>query len=95
MARHAVTVSASYDAAVAPSDTADRLTAWAAGGDGRTFIVDPRIAPVRWTATADYVIDADDAQSAQDVAIDRFRSESSAAGVAEPETVVAATGPLR
>ena len=95
MARHAVTVTASYDAAGAPADTAEHLAAWAKAGDGRTFIVDPRIAPVRWTATADYIIEADDAQSAQNAALDRFRSENSAAGVAAPETVVAATGPLR
>jgi hypothetical protein len=94
MSSHAVTVTASYNADHAPAETAERLEAWAGAGDGRTFTVDPRIAPVRWTATADYVVDAENAQDAERAAIDRFIAESSAAGVATPETVLAATGPL-
>jgi hypothetical protein len=95
VARHPVTVTASYNAHQAPDDTATRLEAWAKEGDGRTFIVDSSIAPVRWTATADYIVDADNAQSAEQAAVDLFRSDTSAAGIAAPETLVAATGPLR
>jgi hypothetical protein len=54
-----VTVTASYAAAGAPGDTVERLRAWAAASDGRTFAVDDAIAPVRWTATVDYEIWAD------------------------------------
>jgi hypothetical protein len=90
-----VTVTASYDAARAPRDTAERLKAWAAGSDGRTFTVDDSIAPVRWTATADYLVDAPSAQDAERTATDRFTADSTAAGIPTPETVLAATGPLR
>ena len=94
MSSHPVTVTASYNAQHAPAGTAERLQAWAAAGDGRTFIVDASIAPVRWTATADYLIDATDARAAERLAIERFISDAAAAGVAAPETVLAATGPL-
>jgi len=94
MARHPVTVTASYNASEAPADTATRLEAWASDGDGRTFIVDRSIAPVRWTVTADYVIDADSPRSAEQAAVERFCSDTAAAGIAGPETVLAATGPL-
>jgi hypothetical protein len=94
MARHPVTVTASYNAAEAPADTATRLEAWAADGDGRTFIVDRSIAPVRWTVTADYVVDADSPGNAEQAAVDRFCGDTSEAGIAAPETVLAATGPL-
>jgi hypothetical protein len=91
---HPVTVTASYDASRAPRDTLERLEAWAAEGDGRTFTVDDSIAPVRWTATADYLVDAPSEQEAERTAIDRFMADSSAAGIPAPETVLAATGPL-
>jgi hypothetical protein len=88
-----VTVTASYDAANAPEDTAERLTAWAAGGDGRTFVTDDSIAPMRWTATADYLVDATSEHAAERAAVDRFVVESSHAGIMAPETVLGATGP--
>jgi hypothetical protein len=91
---HPVTVTASYDAARAPSDCVERLEAWSAGGDGRTFTIDDSIAPVRWTATADYLVDAPSAHDAERTAISRYMADSSAAGIPAPETVVAATGPL-
>ena len=94
MPPYPVTVTASYDAAQAPRETAARLEAWAAGGDGRTFTVDESIAPVRWTATADYLVDAPSPQDAERTAVDHFIAESSAAGIAPPETVLGATGPL-
>ena len=94
LAPYPVTVTASYDAARAPRDTLERLEAWAAGGDGRTFTIDDSIAPVRWTATVDYVVDAPSAHDAESTAVDRYMADSSTAGVAAPETVVAATGPL-
>jgi hypothetical protein len=89
-----VTVTASYNAARAPRDSAELLEAWAADSDGRTFTVDHSIAPVRWTATADYVVDAPSEHDARSTAIDRFLADASTAGIAAPETVVAATGPL-
>jgi hypothetical protein len=89
------TVTASYDAAHAPADAVDRLEAWAASGDGRTFVVDRSIKPVRWTATADYLVDAPTAQDAERIAVDRFAADASLAGIPAPETVLAATGPLR
>ena len=89
-----VTVTASYDAARAPGDTVQRLEAWAAGGDGRTFTVDASIAPVRWTATADYLVDARSADDAERTAVASFMGDSSRAGIPAPETVIAATGPL-
>lgn len=94
MAAFAVTVTASYDADQAPDGTLERLRTWAASGDGRTFVVDERIAPVRWTATADVAVDADDAQAAEALAVQRFTAEASAAGILAPETVLAATGPI-
>jgi hypothetical protein len=90
-----VTVTASYSAARAPGDTVERLEAWADAADGRTFAVDDSIAPVRWTATVDYQIDADSEVSAEHVAVERYASEAEGAGIARAETVVAATGPLR
>lgn len=95
MATHPVTVTASYDAEDAPGETAQRLEAWAASGDGRTFTVDRTIAPVRWTATADYVVEADSALEAERIAVERYSADTAAAGIATPETVLAATGPLR
>jgi hypothetical protein len=89
-----VTVTASYDASRAPQDCTERLEAWASDGDGRTFTVDDSIAPVRWTATADYVVDARSEQDAERTAVDRFIADSAAAGIPAPETVLAATGPL-
>ena len=89
-----VTVTASYDAACAPRDTVALLEAWASGSDGRTFTVDDSIAPVRWTATADYLVDAPSAQDAERTAVNRFMADCSAGGIPEPETVLAATGPL-
>jgi hypothetical protein len=90
-----VTVSASYEAAVAPPDTLARLHAWAGDGDGRTFIVDKSIAPVRWTASTDYVVDAATAHDAERTAVAQFLAESAQAGIEAPETVLAATGPMR
>ena len=94
MAPYPVTVTASYDAAHAPRDTLDRLKAWTTARDGRTFTVDESIAPVRWTITADYVVDAQSARDAEGTAVDRFMADSSQAGITAPETVLAATGPL-
>jgi len=95
MPHYPVTVTASYNAAHAPGDTVKRLEGWEANSDGRTFVVDASIAPVRWTATADYLVDAPNAHDAERTAVDRFLSDASQAGIPAPETVVAATGPLR
>ena len=89
-----VTVTASYDAARAPGDTVQQLEAWAARDDGRTFTVDDSIAPVRWTITADYLVDAPTAHDAERTAVAHFMADSSAAGIPAPETVLGATGPL-
>jgi hypothetical protein len=89
-----VTVSASYVAAGAPEDTLERLRAWAAAGDGRTFTVDDSIAPVRWTATVDYQVEADSALVAERLAVERYAGEAEAVGITRAETVIAATGPL-
>ena len=88
-----VTVTASYDAATAPAGTAALLATWAAGGDGRTFVTDDSIRPMRWTATADYLVDAVSAHAAERAAVDRFVVEASHAGITAPETVLGATGP--
>lgn len=90
-----VTVTASYDAARAPQGTLTRLRAWADDGDGRTFIVDDSIAPVRWTASADYVVDAPSAHDAERTAVSQFLAESAEAGIEAPETILGATGPTR
>ena len=87
-----VTVTASYDAAEAPQEALDRLRAWADEQDGRTFIVDSSIAPVRWTASADYLVDAPNAQDAERTAVGQFLAESARAGIDAPETVLGATG---
>jgi hypothetical protein len=94
MPAYPVTVTASYDASRAPRDCPQRLEAWAAASDGRTFTVDDSIAPVRWTATADYLVDAPSEHDAERTAVDRFIADSAAAGITAPETVLAATGPL-
>ena len=94
MPLYSVTVTASYVAARAPDDTVDRLRAWAAAGDGRTFIVDDSIAPVRWTATVDYQIDADGPVTAERLAAERYAHDAEEAGITGAETVIAATGPL-
>ena len=94
MPRYPVTVTASYLAADAPRDTVERLEAWEAAGDGRTFVIDASIAPVRWTATADYLVDAPTAHDAERSALDRFGADAEQAGIPAPETVLAATGPL-
>lgn len=94
MPRYPVTVTASYAAAGAPGDTVERLRAWAAEADGRTFTVDDTIAPVRWTATVDYEVDADSAPAAENVAVERYAAEAEGAGIGCAETVIAATGPL-
>jgi hypothetical protein len=94
MPLYPVTVTASYLADGAPGDTVERLTAWATAADGRTFAVDDSIAPVRWTATVDYQIDADSPIAAERVAVERYAGEAEGAGIARAETVVAATGPL-
>ena len=95
MASFPVTVTASYDAAHAPQGTRDRLKAWAEARDGRTFTVDESIAPVRWTVTADYAVEAASARDAEGEAVARFVADSSGDGIEAPETVLAATGPLR
>jgi hypothetical protein len=94
MASYPVTITASYDTAQAPGDTLGQLEAWAKARDGRTLTIDDSIAPVRWTITADYAVDAGSARAAEDVAVDRFMDDSSRAGITTPETVLAATGPL-
>jgi hypothetical protein len=88
-----VTVTASYDAGTASPGTLARLRAWATAGDGRTFVVDDSIAPVRWTASVDYLVDALDADDAERAAVERFMAESAHAGIQAPETVLGATGP--
>jgi hypothetical protein len=88
-----VTVTASYDAGRAPRDTLGRLLAWAADRDGRTFIVDNSLAPVRWTASADYIVEAPHAQDAERTAVGQFLAESAQAGIETPETILGATGP--
>lgn len=94
MPLYPVTVTASYVAAGAPDDTTERLRAWAAAGDGRTFTVDDSIAPVRWTATIDYQIDADSELVAERLAVERYADDAAEAGITRAETVIAATGPL-
>jgi hypothetical protein len=94
MPHYPVTVTASYVASGAPGDAIDRLQAWEADSDGRTFVVDASIAPVRWTATADYLVDAPDAHESEQTAIRRFLADTSEAGIPAPETVLAATGAL-
>lgn len=94
MTRYSVTVTASYLAARAPGGTVERLEAWAAAADGRTFAVDESIAPVRWTATVDYHIDAESEHAAERAAVERYAGEAASAGIPRPETVLAATGPL-
>ena len=94
MPLYPVTVTASYVAARAPDDSVERLSAWAAASDGRTFIVDDSIAPVRWTTTVDYQIDADDELAAERLAAERYVRDAEEAGITSAETVIAATGPL-
>ena len=94
MPSYPVTVTASYDAAGAPSETLALLRAWAVEGDGRTFTIDDSIPPVRWTATADYLVEAPSADHARRTALERFAEEASGTGIIVPETVLAATGPL-
>lgn len=94
LAPYPVTVTASYDAAHAPRDTLDLLRTWAGAGDGRTLTIDESIAPVRWTVTADYVVEAERARDAEGLAVDRFLADAAHAGITAPETVLAATGPL-
>ena len=94
MPRYAVTVTASFDAPRAPDDTLALLRRWAASMDGRTFIVDDSVPPVRWTATADYGLDADGDHAAEELAKERFGREMHTAGICSPETIVAATGPF-
>jgi hypothetical protein len=94
MAAYPVTVTASYDAVHASGGALDRLTAWADARDGRTLTVDKSIAPVRWTLTADYLVDAENARDADGMAVARFMADSSRDGIAAPETVLGATGPL-
>jgi hypothetical protein len=89
-----VTVTASYVAAGAPDNTVERLRSWAAAGDGRTFTVDDSIAPVRWTATVDYQIDAESGPVAERLGVERYARDAETAGIVPAETVVAATGPL-
>lgn len=93
MAPFAVTVTASYDAERASQETLARLRGWADAGDGRTFVVDASIAPVRWTASADYVVDAPSSHDAELAAVRQFLSESAQAGIEPPETILGATGP--
>jgi hypothetical protein len=95
MPLYPVTVSASYVASAAPADSIERLRAWAAAADGRTFSVDDSIAPVRWTATVDYQIEAESELVAERLAVERFSGDAEAVGITHAETVIAATGPLR
>ena len=94
MRLYPVTVTASYNAARAPDDTVERLETWASAADGRTFAVDDSIAPVRWTATVDYQVEADSEPAAERLAVERYARETEEAGITAAETVVAATGPL-
>jgi hypothetical protein len=95
MSSYPVTVTASYVAAGAPDDTIERLSAWVAGADGRTFTVDESIAPVRWTVTVDYVVGADSDLAAERLAVERYTHETRQERFPEAETVVADTGSLR
>lgn len=90
-----VTVTASYDAARADTETLSRLRAWASDEDGRTFITDHSIAPVRWTASADYLVEAPSAHDAERTAVGQFLAECAQAGIEAPETILGATGPAR
>ena len=90
-----VTVTASYDAHSAPEATLGRLRSWADEQDGRTFTVDRSIDPVRWTASADYIVDAPSAHDAEGTAVRQFLAEAARAGIEPPETVLGATGPNR
>jgi hypothetical protein len=94
MPRYSVTVTASYDSTHAPARTAERLEKWVGAADGRTFVIDDSIAPVRWTATVDYQVESESPQTARDEAVERYSEESAAAGIVPAETVLAATGPL-
>ncbi len=88
-----VTVTASYDATGAPPEALGRLRNWADEVDGRTFVVDGSIAPVRWTASADYIVDALSSDDATRTAVGQFLAESARAGIDAPETILGATGP--
>jgi hypothetical protein len=90
-----VTVTASYDAGHATQETLNRLRAWADDGDGRTFVVDRSIAPVRWTGSVGYIVDAPSARNAERTAVGQFLAESSRAGIEAPETILGATGRSR
>lgn len=94
MSSFPVTVTASYVAAGASADTVERLSAWVAEADGRTFIVDDSIAPVRWTVTVDYSVRADSDLDAERVAIAQYTQETRQQRFPEAETVVAETGSL-
>jgi len=94
MPSYPVTVTASYVAAAAVDDAVERLRAWAAFADGRTFTIDDSIAPVRWTVTVDFSVQADSELDAEHLAIEQFRREADEYQLPPAETVVAATGPL-
>jgi hypothetical protein len=81
MPRFPVTVTASYDASRAPNETLGRLHAWADDRDGRTFIIDNSIAPVRWTASADYIVEGASVDDAERSAVGQFLAESARAGI--------------
>jgi hypothetical protein len=90
-----VTVTASYDAGKARESTLGRLRDWAGDADGRTFVVDESIGPARWTASADYIVEAPSAHEAEQTAVGQFLSECAQAGIEAPETVLGAAGPTR
>ena len=94
MSPFAVTVTASYDTVRARHETLDRLRAWAGDADGRTVVVDTSIGPVRWTVSADYLVDAPNGHDAEQTAVERFLAESAKAGIEAPETILGATGPI-
>lgn len=94
MPSYPVTVTASYVAAVAVDDAVEKLRAWAASEDGRTFTIDDSIAPVRWTVTVDFSVKADSELDAEQLAIEQYRREAEDHQLPPAETVVAATGPL-
>ena len=95
MPAFAVTVTASYDAVNSAEGALARLHDWAKDEDGRTFVEDRSIGPVRWTASADYVVEAASAQDAERTARGQFLAEAEVAGIETPETVLAASGPIR
>jgi hypothetical protein len=84
-----VTVTASYppDASEA---TRQNLNEWASADHDRSLEISHETEPVRITAKAVYRIDARSENGAEREAEERFAAESVDAGIAGPESVIAA-----